>query len=104
MDVADIDLAAASARVGDQFRIDVDDGSVIELELELVEAAPSPIGPSGASSNSFSLVFRGPTAPLLNQGILPLQHHAWGLCPLFVVPVDQDEVGTYYEAVFSREA
>lgn len=102
MDLADIDLEVASARVGESFRIDVEDGSVIEFEL--VEVAPLTAAPAAPSPNQFSLLFRGPLAPVLNQGILPLNNEAWGITHIFVVPVEQDEAGTYYEAVFNRTA
>ena len=103
MDVAQIDLAGASKRVGEQFRIDVDDGSSISLEL--TAATRANVAPNGVQSDtSFSLTFRGPVEPLLNQGILPMNNDAWGLTHLFLVPVAQDDDGTYYEAVFSRDA
>ena len=101
MDLADLDLATASERIGDEFRLDLEDGDVITFELvEATQPATAPSG--GGSGTTFSIVFRGPHEPVLNQGILPLQNDVWGMCHMFVVPVDRDDVGTYYEAVFSR--
>lgn len=102
MELSDVDLASATARLGEEFRIHVDDGTVIELELVEVERAK--VSPSGTpSDSSFSMLFRGPADPLLNQGLLPLRNDTWGTCEIFLVPVNQDGSGTYYEAVFSRD-
>lgn len=102
MEVGDVDLAGASARLGETFRIHVDDGTVIDLELVDVERARS--SPSGVpSDSSFSMLFRGPADPLLNQGMIPLHNDTWGTCEIFLVPVSQEQSGTVYEAVFSRD-
>ena len=51
---------------------------------------------------TFSIVFKGPRTPQLNQGMINLQHDKLGLIEgLFVVPVSADEDGVYYEAIFN---
>jgi hypothetical protein len=67
--------------------------------LELVEAnaAPAPQG-----DQAFSIVFRGPPALLLPQGIHRFQHDAIGAFDLFTVPISRDQHSLYYEAVFNR--
>jgi hypothetical protein len=67
--------------------------------LELVEAntAPAPRG-----YEAFAIVFRGPPAPLLPQGIHRFHHDAIGAFDLFTVPIRRDQHGLYYEAVFNR--
>jgi hypothetical protein len=75
------------------------------LTLELVDAvegsAPGGTGPDGRQRRQFSLVFRGPGAPVLGQGSRGLVHHAIGELELFLVPIGPDAVGMRYEAVFA---
>lgn len=52
----------------------------------------------------FSIVFRGPLEPPLSQGIHQFQHAKIGSFELFVVPINRDEEGYQYEAVFNRLA
>jgi hypothetical protein len=66
---------------------------------ELVEACEKP-APQGYKA--FSIVLRGPPAPLLAQGIHRFQHDSLGAFDLFTVPIHQDQHGLYYEAVFNR--
>ncbi len=50
----------------------------------------------------FSLVFRGPIEPVLNQGMYSLYHEQIGTIEnIFLVPIDADGNGRYYEAVFN---
>ena len=71
------------------------------LALELIEAGE--LGPKaeGPRRQAFSLVFRGPVEPLLEQRIYELRHAELGTLELFMVPVGQDEDGCYYEVVFT---
>lgn len=48
----------------------------------------------------FNLIFCGPLEPLLEQQIYPLQHDELDGIDVFLVPVQQDVNGNYYEAVF----
>ncbi len=48
----------------------------------------------------FSLLFHGPKQTFINQHMYTLQHNDMGLIEVFLVPVNQDEKGFYYEAVF----
>jgi hypothetical protein len=38
----------------------------------------------------------------LGQGVRNFEHDAMGKFELFIVPVEQDAQGVYYEAVFNR--
>jgi hypothetical protein len=38
----------------------------------------------------------------LGQGVRNFEHEQMGKFELFIVPVEQDEQGFYYEAVFNR--
>ena len=51
---------------------------------------------------NFSIVFRGPLDPELAQGTYRFDHRALGRVHLFVVPMQADRSGRYYEAVFNR--
>jgi hypothetical protein len=50
---------------------------------------------------SFSLVFIGPEAPLLAQGVWPLAHQAFDRLEIFLVPIGPGSNGPRYEAVFT---
>lgn len=69
------------------------------LEAELVEVSERK---SPARQERFWLLFRGPREPLLQQATYRLEHEAMGVLDLFLVPVEMDEAGIYYEAVFNR--
>ncbi len=86
-----------SARVGETFRLDPGDGGA--LDLELAEAR----GERGDSNHRqpFSLVFRGPTEPVLAQQVWRLEHVDLGVLEIFLVPIGGDGTGMRYEAVFS---
>ena len=68
-------------------------------EFELIEAKDMGSTPK---LKQFSILFRGPSEPIFNQGMCPFEHDELGAVPLFIVPVGQDEEGVYYEVVFSR--
>ena len=53
-----------------------------------------------AARDPFSVLFRGPAAPLLPQGIYTLSRAGFGACDLFVVAIGPDGTGLQYEAVF----
>jgi hypothetical protein len=67
--------------------------------LELVEANATPAPPG---YEAFSIVFRGPSDPLLPQGMHCFHHDAIGTFDLFAVPIRRNQHGLYYEAVFNR--
>lgn len=88
-----------SELTGELFRLLLDDGST--LDLELVSVTPAPTRPSGAARREpFSIVFRGPQEPLLPQRIYPFESESLGTFELFIVPIGPDESGMQYEAVF----
>jgi hypothetical protein len=73
------------------------------VEVELVEVTDHNRPPRAAACQErFSLVFRGPHARQLQQGLYAMQHDQLGAFELFLVPVGQDTAGIYYEAVFNR--
>ncbi len=69
------------------------------LNLQLIRISMEPSKPE---QHVFSLLFRGPTDPLLPQRTYQLKHPQLGEVDIFLVPVSQDKEGTYYEAVFNH--
>jgi hypothetical protein len=72
-----------------------------ETEIELIEV--SDLTTTGGQER-FWLIFRGPLQPFVPQGSYQLQHEVMGEFPLFIVPIRQDNLGFYYEAIFNRLA
>ena len=88
---------------GSTFAIVLDDATTLDAELETVTPAgeqPLDAARSAGLREPFSIVLRGPSDPVLPQGIYRLKHAELGELELFLVPVAQDESGTRYEAVF----
>jgi hypothetical protein len=86
-----------SPLVGSAFDVHLD--SATRLRLELIDAVSA--GGAGATGRPFSLLFRGPGAPLAVQQIYQVEHPTLGSFELFLVPVGPDEHGMCYEAVFN---
>ena len=81
--------------VGETFELEIADGS-LELVLEKAEENEAGIREEG----SFRLEFRGPYSPVLPQAIYKIDRgeESW---VIFIVPIQQDDAGTSYEAVFN---
>ena len=80
-----------------KFRISVSDTDAVEAELTNVsEHLVSP------RQERFSVIFRTPNEIFLGQGIRGFEHDEMGAFDLFLVPIERDDEGTYYEAVFNR--
>jgi hypothetical protein len=79
-------------------------GDAPSLDLELLEASPqnpeAPAADAAGKRAPFSLLFRGPSDPVLPQHIYKLEHNTLGVLEIFLVPVGTDETGTTYQAVF----
>ena len=98
----DFTLETFAGRVGQRFRIAVDDTDWVEAELAEASAiGPQPAPASGSERSPFSIVFRGPPDPLLPQRIYRFEHDELGSFDLFVVPIGRDAAGVDYEAVFT---
>jgi hypothetical protein len=92
-----------AGRLGDSF--DVTAGDAAGPSVELVEATestePGGKGPDGQTRMQFSLVFRGPTTPLLPQATYRLSHAELGELDLFLVPLGAESDGIRYAAAFA---
>ena len=89
---------------GETFRVSAD--SAKTLDVSLTEVTELSGGPGGMASGPtgrvpFSLVFRGPTQPVLSQQIYRVAHGGIGEFDLFLVPIGPDAEGMRYEAIFT---
>lgn len=72
-------------------------GDVVPLQLSEVKC-----GLSNPRVLQFSLFFKGPLQPFLQQQTVHLDHDVLGGMDLFIVPVGQEETHYVYQMVFSR--
>ena len=86
----------------------VTDASTGRMELELIEASQSQ-SPSqtaralDAEYEKFSLIFRGPKAPVLAQQIYRFEHPQIGWFHMFIVPIVTPKTNEqHYQAIFNR--
>ena len=90
-------------RIGEQFAVSADGVAAVPMELaEATESTePGGAGPQGQQRLQFSLVFRGPLEPVLQQAIYGLDHDALGHLDLFLVPIGPAEGAMRYHAAFA---
>jgi len=88
---------AFSQNANTKFQVQVDENSPVELELTNVSELK--VYPQ---QEEFTLTFRGPLSQFLDQGVRPFKHEQMGEFEMFIVPIQQDSNGFYYEAVFNR--
>ena len=82
-------------------RFAVYDGDEHRLHIDLVRAE-RPASASADAARPFSLVFRGPMEPILQQQIYRLESEGFdGPLDLFLVPIGPDASGMRYEAIFN---
>jgi hypothetical protein len=81
------------------------DGAHHSVELQLTRAETHDPEASSADESGnrspFTLEFRGPAQPILQQQIYRIEHSRLGPLEIFIVPVGNDGSGTRYEAVFA---
>lgn len=75
--------------------------SPVAERMELVLIQVSELARSHGQE-TFSILFQGPLAPRLLQGICSLEHDRLGQQDIFIVPVSENQQGICYEAVFNR--
>jgi hypothetical protein len=96
VDLAGLTAADFTPLIGDLFDVAGASPSV-RLELYSVEEGHRYAG----RRRSFSLLFVGPEAPGLSQGVWQLAHEALDELAIFLVPVEPGPTGPRYEAVFT---
>ncbi len=102
-----IRFAAFATRVNSAFLVQTGTGATVTLQL--IEARPSPVSlpmlrlAEDAANERFSLLFRGPLRPPLEQDTYWFEHQTIGRFAMFIVPIGSLETShTYYEAIFNR--
>lgn len=80
-----------------KFRIHLNEAETIEAELTNVSALIV-----SDRQERFSITFRTSNETLLEQGMRQFEHDQMGRFDLFIVPIEQSDEGTYYEAIFNR--
>lgn len=99
MKLEDVTLETFAPRVGETFALDAGELGRVEVELAEATAGGPPREPE--VRDPFSLVFRGPVEPVLEQRTYPIEHPSTGVLEIFIVPIARDAQGTRYEAVFA---
>lgn len=98
MDTADLQLEHFTALVGET--VVGDFGEQGTIDFEVIEAVDRPTG--SPKDIAFSILFRGPTDLVFQQGPVALEHPSIGAHTIFLVAISEDETGRVYEAVFTR--
>jgi hypothetical protein len=80
-----------------EFRIRVGDTETISAKLTNVSEQLI-----SSRQERFAVVFRTSNEAFLGQGMRPFEHDQMGSFDLFIVPIERDDEGTFYEAVFNR--
>jgi hypothetical protein len=97
----DMKLETFTPHVNSKFLFKRESEAAEGVELELIEVMD--LG-STPRHEQFSLLFRGASAPRIEQSIYSVEHGELGAFELFIVPVRvrgrQD--GPFYEAIFNR--
>jgi hypothetical protein len=96
--------ASFQEHVGSRFQLHLNGQE--PLELELFEINRYEENPDFAPRKEpFSVIFLGPTRPILPQAIYPVEHPAFGRLEIFLVPIGPDPMkkqsGMRYEAAFN---
>ena len=81
--------------VGETFDVDVD-GEKLSFVLDDFQDLPKGIRDHGC----FRLRFRGPSDPLIPQGLYSFAREG-SAYDIFIVPIAQDQQGSTYEAIFN---
>lgn len=87
--------------LGQRFELQIEPGMEIAAELSEATALAPPVAASGREA--FSLMFKGPSQPILPQQTCRVTHTAGALAPMdmFIVPVRGGTDAVWYEAVFT---
>ena len=82
-------------------KVRIKHGSLNAVELELITA--DEVKSSNPQQEQFSIVFRGANETPLGQGMYRMEHDQMGEFDIFLVPINRDQEGMYYEAFFNRQ-
>lgn len=90
-------LSDFTENLNSKFTLYINDDSTVEIEL--IEAVKRK---GIAGQEVFSVLFLGPNEKPFEQGIYPIDHERLGKFELFIVPIERNPKGFFYEAVFNR--
>jgi Domain of unknown function (DUF6916) len=96
--MSSLQLEDFARHLQDAFALSFEGGTVVRLVLVEASGIASEESPRPAP---FSLLFRGPRAPVLPQRTYRIAKDAFGEVDIFLVPVGQSDGGIFYEAVFN---
>ena len=104
LDLAELSLKSCLRVVEQQFKL-TSDAFREEVFLTLIEAKsakiPGATPPEVGREEPFSLLFRGPTTPVLTDGVADLANEELGtLRGVYITALTPDQDGRYYEAIF----
>jgi hypothetical protein len=100
--IENLGLATFKNVAGQKFTVRFENDEAIELLLTEVVSRGGAAFPDGKQSEAFSLMFRGPQTPFLEQKMYSFEQPEIGAFKLFIVPIASDAKGFTYEAVFNR--
>jgi hypothetical protein len=83
------------ALLGETFAVSTSEGTLSIQLVQLDDGAASPV------TEQFTLVFRGPRAPVMSEGSYPISHRIGGRTAMFLQLSQQDANHSYYEAAFN---
>ena len=86
------------SRIGDAFRVVVDDQQYFEAQLSEVNELGTGV-PGGR--NPFSLIWRAAAEVVVPQRIYRIEHDQLGALDIFLVPLGPEGGAMRYEAVFT---
>ena len=79
-------------------RFSVTGSTAAVVELELIES----IDKSSSGMRAFSLIFKGPREPVLDDNSYKMEQPQLGTLTLFISPYRQTKDATYYDAQFTK--
>jgi len=96
--VEELTRNAFEKNLSSTFRVlDKESPAIVDVQLSEVRE-----GRSTDECEQFSLLFKGPAEPLLEQKMYEVENNQMGHFDLFLVPVAASDDGADYEAVFTR--
>lgn len=98
MDLRNVTYRTFEPHLHETFSFDTGEGP-IELELVEVERAREANVPEGLPE-PFSLIFRGPSTPILGQDTYRIVHPVLGSFEVFVVPIVSRSENRHYQVTF----
>lgn len=100
--VTDLSIDTFDPVNGSVFQSSLEGGTPVDLTLiEVKSLAREDDSLPDDAREPFSLLFRGPNDPMLEQMTYHLEHDSLGELDVFLVPIHPDADGPLYEAIFN---